>query len=107
MVKFVSNMKKEDQQKKKRQRNRRYDAEFKASAIRLVEGGRSVPSVAESLGIDKSLLYTWRREAAPIPADAEAELKENDRLRKRVLELEQERDILKKALAIFSRRDDG
>ena len=106
MVKFVSNMKKQDQQKK-RQRNRRYDAEFKASALRLVEGGRSVPSVADSLGIDKSLLYTWRREAEPIPAEAEAELSENDRLRKRVLELEQERDILKKALAIFSRRDEG
>lgn len=106
MVKFVSNMKKQDQQKK-RQRNRRYDAEFKASALRLVEGGRSVPSVADSLGIDKSLLYTWRREAEPVPAEAEAELSENDRLRKRVLELEQERDILKKALAIFSRRDEG
>lgn len=99
-------MKKQDQQKK-RQRNRRYDAEFKASALRLVEGGRSVPSVADSLGIDKSLLYTWRREAEPVPAEAEAELSENDRLRKRVLELEQERDILKKALAIFSRRDEG
>jgi transposase len=106
VVKFVSNMKKQDQQKK-RQRNRRYDAEFKASALQLVEGGRSVPSVAESLGIDKSLLYTWRREAEPIPVEAESELKENDRLRKRVLELEQERDILKKALAIFSRREDG
>jgi transposase len=102
----VSKMKKQDQQKK-RQRNRRYDAEFKSSALRLVEGGRSVPSVADSLGIDKSLLYTWRREAEPIPAEAEAELSENDRLRKRVLELEQERDILKKALAIFSRRDEG
>lgn len=107
MVKFVSNMKNQDHQKKKRHRNRRYDSEFKASAIQLVEGGRSVPSVAESLGIDKSLLYTWRRGSEPIPAEAEAELKENDRLRKRVLELEQERDILKKALAIFSRRDDG
>ena len=36
----------------------------------------------------------------------QAELKENERLRQRILELEQERDILKKALAIFSRKTD-
>lgn len=88
----------------KKQRNRRYDAEFKANALRLVESGRSVASVAESLGIDKSLLYSWRRQANPLSVEEEAELKENERLRKRVLELEQERDILKKALAIFSRK---
>ena len=98
-------MKKKDQ-KKKRRRNRRYDAEFKANAIRLVDEGRSVPSVAKSLGIDKSLLYAWRRQADPPSAEEQAELEENDRLRKRVLELEQERDILKKALAIFSRKTD-
>lgn len=92
---------------KRRRRNRRYDAEFKANAIRLVESGRSVPSVANSLGIDKSLLYTWRRQADPPNVEEEAELKENERLRKRVMELEQERDILKKALAIFSRKTDG
>ena len=92
--------------KKARRWNRRYDAEFKANALRLVEQGRSVPSVAASLGIDKSLLYAWRRQANPISAQEEAELKENDRLRKRILDLEQERDILKKALAIFSRKTD-
>lgn len=90
-------------QKKKRRRNRVYDAEFKANAVRLVDQGRSVPSVAKSLGIDKSVLYTWRRKANPPSAEEEAEHKENDRLRKRIFELEQERDILKKALAIFSR----
>lgn len=94
-------------EKQRQHRNRRYDAEFKANAVGLVEGGRSVPSVAESLGIDKSLLYAWRRQAHPPSAEAVAELKEIDQLRKRVLELEQERDILKKALAIFSRKTDG
>ena len=87
-------------------RNRRYDATFKANAVGLVNAGRSVPSVAKSLGIDKSLLYAWRRQANPISQEEQTELQENDRLRKRVLELEQERDILKKALAIFSRKTD-
>lgn len=93
-------------QKKKRRRNRRYDATFKANAIRLVDEGRSVSSVAKSLGIDKSLLYSWRRQADPPSEEENAEFKETERLRKRVMELEQERDILKKALAIFSRKTD-
>ena len=90
----------------KRRRVRRYDDEFKANALRLMEDGRSVPSVAEALGIDKSLLYAWRRQAEGEHEPPLHELSEVERLRRRVLELEQERDILKKALAIFSRRTD-
>lgn len=63
--------------------------------------------MAKALGIDKSLIYAWRRQANPLSAEQESELKENDLLRKRILELEQERDILKKALAIFSRKAEG
>ena len=47
-------MNKKDHQKKRRL-NRRYDASFKASALRLVEEGRSVPSVAKSLGMQEHL----------------------------------------------------
>lgn len=88
---------------KRRRRNRRYDSAFKTNALALVNSGRSVGSVADSLGIDKSLLYAWRRQAEPMSEVEKAELDELDHLRHRVLELEQERDILKKALAIFSR----
>lgn len=96
-------MKKQDHPRKRR-RNRRYDEAFKANALQLVADGRSVPSVADALGIDKSVLYAWRRKAEGDAEPMDAELTENERLRRRVLELEQERDILKKALAIFSRR---
>jgi len=97
---------KEKKVQKKRRRNRRYDSEFKSNALKLVNSGRSVPSVAQSLGIDKSLLYAWRRQSEPLSEAEKAEFDELDQLRKRVLALEQERDILKKALAIFSRKVD-
>jgi len=93
--------------KSTRRRNRRYDGEFKSNALQLVDSGRSVASVAEALGIDKSLLYSWRRQADPDWESDRAEQSEIERLQKRVMELEQERDILKKALAIFSRKTDG
>jgi transposase len=42
---------------------RQYDMGFKLSAVELVEQqGYSVPAAAESLGVSKSNLYTWRRQ---------------------------------------------
>ena len=84
---------------------RRYDDEFKKNALGLVSNGRSVLSVSKALGIDKSLLYTWRRQARKESGEpADYEPTELELLRKRVMELEEERDILKKALSIFSRQ---
>ena len=87
---------------------RKYDAEFKKEVIRMIESGRTVPDVAQSLGIGTNLIYYWikrtkKKSETPgvkpeIPFDEEKVL-----LQKRIKELEQERDILKKALGIFSR----
>ncbi len=78
---------------------RRYDEEFRKSAVQLVSGGRSVPEVARSLGISENILYRWRSASHAEPS-ATAEVAA---LRRQVKQLEQERDILKKALSIFSR----
>ena len=95
-------------QKEKRTRNyRRYDTEFKENALKLLSDGRSISSVAEGLGISENLLYNWRSKAkkvACISNTKEALLEEElKKLKKRLKEVEQERDILKKALSIFSR----
>lgn len=90
---------------KKLRRRRRYDAEFKANILKMNRDGRSVPSLSESFGINENLIYRWRKEAdkagAPAGNDHLGELKQ---LRKQLKEVETERDILKKALGIFSRR---
>lgn len=90
---------------------RRYDREFKLEALRLAsEPGNTATEVELRLGISQGCISRWRREfrengedAFPgrghLPAHEEAlrELKrENERLRR-------ERDILKKAVAIFSK----
>lgn len=91
------------------QRSRRkYDADFRKDVLRMIERGRSVPDVAVSLGIGSNLIYQWLKrskkkeaptgEAAGVVFDDEKAV-----LQKRIRELEMERDILKKALAIFSR----
>lgn len=87
-----------------------YSAEFKADAVRLVEGEkRSAASVARSLGISESMLNRWRQALAegaetPFPgrgrqSGAEAEI---SLLKRKLARAQQERDILKKALAYFA-----
>ena len=88
-----------------------YPAEFKQEAVRLLREQRLPRSqVARDLGIDPETLRRWARElssdtagaddTSPAPAVSAAELA---RLRRENEQLRMERDILKKAIGIFSR----
>ena len=79
---------------------RKYDDEFKREAVRKIHDGQSVASVARELGCAESLLHRWKRDAVEASSDSEREL---IALRKRLREVEMERDILKKAALIFGR----
>lgn len=92
--------------------NRRiFTREFKIAAVKLItEKGRSVAEAARSLGISTELLRRWKirfqaegQEAFPgqgkLPP-AEDELR---RLRAEIVRLKAERDILKKATALFAK----
>jgi transposase len=80
---------------------RKYDEEFRHQALTMIRHGQSVRSVAHALGINESLLHHWRRAARADQSDAELEV---EQLRQRLKQVEMERDILKKALALFSRQ---
>jgi len=95
-------------------KRRKYDRDFKRNAVLLCsEPGRTVTDVAENLGIAKDMLYRWRREyhlsngKLAFPGHGiEALTEEQKRIReleKKLRETQMERDILKKAMAIFSR----
>ena len=85
----------------KKNQPRKYDDQFRQEALRQVANGQSVASVARSLGIGEALLYQWRhRSKDQVDSTVNEQL---DSLRKQLKQLEAERDILKKALSIFSR----
>jgi transposase len=89
-------------------RRRKYDTEFKKEVIKMIESGRSVPDVAQSLGIGNNVIYHWIKRAKKngVIRDVTPDLAFDDEkaaMQKRIKELEMERDILKKALGIFSR----
>ena len=86
-------------------------AEFKQEAVRLLKEQRLPRSqVARDLGIDAETLRRWARELTPDTAGAAAtpttppiSAAEVARLRRENEQLRMERDILKKAIGIFSR----
>ena len=88
--------------KNQRRSPRKYDSAFKEQALKQVENGRSVANVAKALGISDALLYQWRKRALSSISNSDAGA-EIEALRRQIKQLEVERDILKKALAIFSR----
>jgi transposase len=86
---------------------RTFTKEFKQEAIQLLLDGHSASSVATNLGIENTnLLYRWKNEcvtqSGPIAETLDAEMRE---LRGELLRTQRERDILKKALSIFSRQE--
>ncbi len=94
-------------------RRRRFDAQFKLDAVRLIDqSDRTISDIAQDLGVRPELLYRWKRELEKDPQQAfpgKGRLKpDQERLRQLEQELarvKQERDILKKALAYFSRNE--
>jgi transposase len=84
---------------------RRYSEDFKEEAVRLsLNSEKSVEQVAAELGISHKNLFNWRskyrkRQESP---GSEADKQRIKQLEKEVKELRLEREILKKAAAIFS-----
>lgn len=88
-----------------------YPESFRREALELVRQGRSIPDVAESLGVSQQSLRNWKRQDERDRGErddglASAERDELRELRKRVKRLEQERDILKRATALFARESE-
>jgi transposase len=96
--------------------NKHYPAQFKADAVALYRSrpGATIAQIADDLGVNRETLRSWVRAddqqrdtgratrasaAAQAPASVEDE---NAALRRRVRELEEERDILRKAARYFA-----
>ena len=96
----------------KRTTSRRYSPEFKRDAVALLRSsGRSIAQVAKELGVSDMSLSTWAREQAKQMSPEEAEMSEAERLeaialRKRIKELEQEIEILKRFTAYWVKEGD-
>jgi transposase len=92
------------------QKRRKYDSDFKTEVLKMVANGKPVAEISQALGIGENLIYRWKskqRQASSKEAKGKKESldvwQEVEELRTKLRQTEMERDILKKALAIFSR----
>ena len=88
-------------------KKKRFDRDFKLSAVKMVtEGGHKAAEVARSLGIHPNQLYNCKRKLSDNGDKAfpgKGHLTELAALRRKLRDVEMERDILKKAVGIFSK----
>jgi transposase len=91
-----------------------YNKDFKEKAVALSEVRGNTSEVAEELGIRPEILRRWKREFKQLknnsfPGNGKAKMTDEERelaqLRKELIETRMERDILKKAISIFSVSD--
>ena len=101
----------------KKREYRTYTEEFKLEALELLKSsGKGYGRVEQDLGITPGLLRKWRARYQVIskgqeqvhlePSDLEAAKREIKRLERRLAEVEEEREILKKTINIFSRKSE-
>lgn len=93
-----------------RRKRRKFTAQFKADAVRLVTtGAKTIAEVTEEFDLTETSLREWVRQAeadagkGPPDALTTAERAELIELRKKLKRAEMERDILKKATAFFAK----
>ena len=95
---------------------RKYSQEFKLEALELLKrGDKSAGQLERELGITPGLLLKWRsryqvveKDGQPAqigPSDLEAAKAEIRRLQRELAHVEEEREILKKVVNIFSRKN--
>ncbi len=87
-------------------RGTRYTKEFKQQIVDLHNSGSSVSYLSREYGVTNVTIYRWIKELSPIKVSETEEItsKDYDKLMKRITQLETENEILKKATAIFARK---
>lgn len=92
-------------------KRRAYDEAFKEMAVELSYAKDSIQEAARQLGIDPGRIRKWRQRhkktdpALPSTTTLTDEQQQIRRLQRELREAQLERDILKKAVSIFSRGD--
>lgn len=97
-----------------KENRKNYSKEFKQKALELSNVRGNVREVADELGVRAELIYRWRREFKNDPSlsfsgngnkQLSPEEKELAKLKRELADVTMERDILKKAVGIFSAND--
>lgn len=83
-----------------------YDEDFKKTIVNLIESGKSISDIEREYGVNRKNIYNWKNKYAKIVTPG-GNITTNNDLDKLVKEnklLKEENEILKKAVAIFTKK---
>lgn len=88
-------------------KGRRYDQEYKEMIADLYKSGMSLAELSSEYGIAKSIINGWIKDVKEIKVDENEvmTLKEVKALKKEMARINEENEILKKAMAIFATKN--
>jgi transposase len=92
-------------------KNRTYDKEFKINAVELYKNGKKPAEICKDLDIPDATFWQWKKayekegkKSFPGSGNMKPENEDMTRIKKELADVKLERDILKKAVAIFSKQ---
>lgn len=89
-------------------KRRKYSKEYRQDVLNMLKtGNKSVPELSKELGIAEQVIYRWNKKYNGNTKEEEKlseQEKELRELRAKLADVTEERDILKKAVSIFSKQ---
>ena len=86
-------------------KQKNYSEEFKKTIVDLYQSDQSVKKLSGEYGISEVTIYNWIKAYTPVgEGDERMTPKEMAAMKKEILRLKQENEILKKAMAIFAKK---
>jgi len=85
---------------------KRYNDNFRKMVVDLYHSGQSVRSLSSEYGVSEVTIYAWIKKITPMDLEDGSSITPDDyaNLQKQMLKLQEENDILKKAMAIFAKK---
>lgn len=84
----------------------KYNDDFKKMVVELYQSGQSVRDLSSEYGVSEVTIYKGIKKLSPVHLEDGTAITPNDfvKLQKQFLRLQEENEILKKAMAIFAKR---
>lgn len=85
---------------------KRYNDDFRKMVVDLYRSGQSVRELSSEYGVSEVTIYAWIKKFNPVELEDGSSVTPDDyaKMQKEMLKLQQENEILKKAMAIFAKK---
>ena len=91
---------------KQKTNGKRYNDDFRKMVVELYHSGQSVRVLSSEYGVSEVTIYSWIKRLNPVELDDGSSITPDDytKMQKEIHKLQQENEILKKAMAIFAKK---